>query len=348
MGTAGAGSTTAERIHREALVFDVHAHAPGFTPEPARTLYRFVNRTTMPPDTGLHALAAGSRPADAIVIKAVGDPIVTRLYRGGAWRAVLRQLEDARTQTAVAGGQVVATASGLRQAVEADALAVVLGLEGADAIGRDVDNVDGLFELGVRVMGPIHMSDNQLGTTCLPWQRYIGPLPMGRRRAGAGLTALGRLVVDRAQSLGILVDVAHADPTTLLDITAAASRPVACTHTGARARQDFARFLSDDELRAVAGTGGVIGLWPYCHRGRGAADVADLVAHARHIAEAVGPEHVCIGTDLNGVPGLMAGYRGERDLPVLTAALLAGGFTEPEVVGILGGNALRVFASSGP
>jgi membrane dipeptidase len=96
----------------------------------------------------------------------------------------------------------------------------------------------------------------------------------------------------------------------------------------------------------VAGTSGVIGLWPYCHRGRGAANVQDLVAHARHIGEVVGAEHLCIGTDLNGVPGLMAGYGGEHDLPVITAALLAGGFTEAEVVGILGGNALRVFAFS--
>jgi microsomal dipeptidase-like Zn-dependent dipeptidase len=67
-----------------------------------------------------------------------------------------------------------------------------------------------------------------------------------------------------------------------------------------------------------------------------------LVAHARHIAEAVGPEHLAVGTDMNGVPGVMAGFDGEADLPKLTAALLDGGFDDREVAGILGANALRV------
>ena len=72
------------------------------------------------------------------------------------------------------------------------------------------------------------------------------------------------------------------------------------------------------------------------------ATISDLVAHARHIAETVGAEHLALGTDMNGVPGVMAGFEGEADLPKLTAALLDGGFDDPEVEGILGGNALRV------
>ena len=70
--------------------------------------------------------------------------------------------------------------------------------------------------------------------------------------------------------------------------------------------------------------------------------ISDLVAHARHIAETVGPEHLALGTDMNGVPGVMAGFGGETDLPKLTAALLDGGFDDREVKGILGDNALRV------
>jgi membrane dipeptidase len=70
--------------------------------------------------------------------------------------------------------------------------------------------------------------------------------------------------------------------------------------------------------------------------------IGDLVAHARHIAETVGTEHLAIGTDMNGVPGVMAGFAGEADLPKLTAALLGGGFDDGEVERILGGNALRV------
>jgi membrane dipeptidase len=70
--------------------------------------------------------------------------------------------------------------------------------------------------------------------------------------------------------------------------------------------------------------------------------ISDLVAHARHIAETVGAEHLAVGTDMNGVPGVMAGFGDETDLPKLTAALLDAGFDDREVEGILGGNALRV------
>jgi membrane dipeptidase len=120
-----------------------------------------------------------------------------------------------------------------------------------------------------------------------------------------------------------------------LEVVGVASAPVVSSHSGARALQDFPRYLADDELRAIASTGGVVGLWPYRARRFGVRTVSDLVAHARHIAETVGTEHLAVGTDMNGVPGVMAGFGGE-------IALLGGGFDDQEVEGILGGNALRV------
>lgn len=68
-------------------------------------------------------------------------------------------------------------------------------------------------------------------------------------------------------------------------------------------------------------------------------DLAELVAHAREIADVISPEHLALGTDLNGVPGDTAGYRGAGDLPLVTGALLYAGFDPQEVVSILGGNA---------
>src|SRR4029453_9734981 len=86
------------------------------------------------------------------------------------------------------------------------------------------------------------------------------------------------------------------------------------------------------------------GLWPYRARRVGVHTIDDLIAHARHIADTIGPEHLAIGTDMNGVPAVMAGYDGESALPKLTAALLDGGFDDREVEGILGASALRVLA----
>ncbi len=280
---------------------------------------------------------------DAAVATAVGDPVVTRWYRGRTpWAAVDEQLSRIERDATEAGVVVAEDLSEVLRARAVGVPAVLLGVEGADALGEDVDRVDAWFARGVRTAVLVHLGDNTLGTTCRPWQRYAGPLPV-RRPTPPGLSRFGVRVVDRMNAWGMLVDVAHCDRATLLDVVATTAAPVVSSHTGSRALQDFPRYLADDELTAIASTGGLVGLWPFRHGRTGVRDLADLVAHARHIAELIGPQHLALGTDLNGVPGTMAGYRGQSDLPRLTGALLSAGFARPEVVAILGGNALRVY-----
>ena len=328
-----------ERLHRRSFVLDLHTHGPGFVPQPFRTVWRGVT-SRAPAEVGFDALRGAG--VDAVVAKAVGDPIVTRWYvRRSPWDAVEAQLALIEREAGDAGVLIAQSVEGLVQARAQGVPAVVLGVEGADAVGRDVDCIDAWHERGVRVIVLVHLRDNALGTTCLPWQRYAGPLPV-RRHASPGLSPIGARVVERMNQLGVLVDVAHADRATLLGVVDVATAAVVSSHTGARTLQDFARYLGDDELRAIASTGGVVGLWPYRARRFGVRSISDLVAHARHIAETVGPEHLAVGTDMNGVPGVMAGFGGETDLPKLTAALLDGGFDDREVEGILGANALRV------
>jgi microsomal dipeptidase-like Zn-dependent dipeptidase len=329
----------ASPLHHDALVIDVHTHAPRFVPQPLRSLYRFVNRRTVPPELGYDVLRAAG--VDTVVGKAVGDPIVTRLYRGPAWPALLAQLRQLVAEIGSVGGEIVLDGAGVHRARAAGRPGLLLGVEGLDAAGEDLDRIDELHALGVRVIVPVHLGDNQIGTTALPWQRYLGPIPV-RRRQRPGLTPYGHAVIERMNRLGMVIDTSHADPATTFDIVDVSGHPVVASHSGARACQDFARYLSDDEAVAIAGTGGVIGLWPYFHRGHGVPSVAALVGHVRHLAELIGPHHLCIGTDMNGVPGLMAGYRGEMDFPVLISALSQAGLAEIDVRAVLGGNFLRV------
>lgn len=331
-------TSEADRLHHDAAVVDLHVHGPDFVPQPFRRVYHAVS-PGRPRDTGFDVL----RPAgvDVAVATAVGDPIVTRWYlRRTPWEAVEAQLRLIEEQASTAGVAVVRTVAEIETAAATSTPAVVLGVEGADALGTDLDRVDAWRDRGVRLVVLVHLADNQVGSTCLPWQQYAGPLPV--RRGPAGLSAFGRAAVRRMNEVGILVDLAHADGQTLRDVVDIAEAPVVSSHSGARSVQDFARYLDDDELRAIAGTGGAIGLWPYRAVRRGVRDIDELMAHARHVADVVGPEHLCLGTDMNGVPGVMAGYEGERDVPRITAALLDAGFAEPEVRGIVGGNALRV------
>jgi microsomal dipeptidase-like Zn-dependent dipeptidase len=323
------------------LIVDAHVHGAHFLPEPYRSMFRFVNRKTMPAEQSFEILAYAG--VDAAVASAVGDPIVTRRWPGGAWPAVLAQLEQLRHEISQAGCELAVDVAGVFRAHRAGRGAVILGLEGADAIGSDLRRLDRLHQEGVRVIVPVHLSHNRIGTTAMPWQRYLGPIPAPRRRPG--LTDFGRQAIERMENLGIVVDVSHADRSTALDIIGASTHPVIASHTGARACQDFARYLRDDEAVAIARTGGVIGLWPYRHRHLGIANPGDFAAHAVHLSGVVGPEHLCIGTDMNGVPGVMAGFHGERDFHRLTDILGSLRLSEGERRGIAGDNVLRVLAA---
>lgn len=333
MALSNSGPASGDRF-----VFDTHVHGADLVPAPFRQIHRLANIRTMPRPAGLEVLAAAG--VAAAVVAAVGDPIVTRWYGRSGWRAVTHQLDRLRCAATTAGCRLARDAGDVRRG-RPSTPAVLLAVEGADAIGTRMERVDELHARGVRVVVPIHLKHNQIGTTSMPWQRYAGPLPV-RAPSRRGLSAFGRDLVARLDALGIVIDVSHADTETTLGIIDASHHPVVASHTGARSVQDFARYLSDEEATAIAASGGVIGLWPYFHRRRGVPDADALRDHAAHLAALVGADHLCIGTDLNGVPGLMAGYRGPADLPVLVAAMQQAGLDDDEVRGVLGLNFLRV------
>jgi microsomal dipeptidase-like Zn-dependent dipeptidase len=319
------------------LVVDTHTHSTTFLPRFSARLYHSVLRGR-PADVGFADVRSGD--VDAIVAKAVGDPIVTRWHLRSPWQAVQNQLAGIRAEADAAGARLVRSVAELRAAASDGAMAVMLGLEGAAAVGTDLGLLAQLARQGVRVIVPVHLGDNQIGTTCLPWQSYVGPLPV--RRQEPGLTSFGVELVKAMNELGVVVDGSHADEPTLFGMVEHSSAPVICSHAGARAVSPFERYLSDDAIRAVASTGGLVGLWPYFTRGKGTPTLHAVAAHARHVADLVGPQHLCLGTDMNGVPGLAEGYRGEQDVPRIAEHLSAAGFSAEEVSGIMGENFLGV------
>ena len=326
-----------------AVVVDTHTHSTTYLPRLPAEVYRSVVRGHPPDVTFADAHAAG---VHAIVAKAVGDPLVTRWHLRSPFQAVQNQLASIRDESDNAGARFVRTAGEVRSAAADGVLGVILGLEGADCVGTDLGLLSRLAEDGVRVIVPVHLGDNQIGTTCLPWQKYLGPIPV--RRQAEGLTGFGIELVKTMNDLGVVIDGSHADEPTLMGMVEHSSAPVICSHAGAREVAAFERYLSDDAIRAVAGTGGAIGLWPYFMRGQGTPTLDALATHARHIADLVGVEHVCLGTDMNGVPGLAEGYRSEKDVPLIAKHLSTAGFTDTEVDGIMGENFLRVLEQTSP
>lgn len=330
--------------HPHRTVVDTHAHVPGFVPRLPWALYRWVNRRTMPPDLGIDVLPAAG--IDVVVAAAVGDPLVTRWWRrASAAEAVDAQLDVVEGEARRVGARVVSSAEEARAAADAGQTGVVLALEGGDPLADDPAWLDHLAARGVRLLGLVHFADNGLGTICMPWQDLILRGPWRRRRR-RGLTDAGSALVDRCAALDVVVDLAHADEETIADVCGRTTRPVVVTHTGARALQDFARFLTDDAIRAVAATDGFVGLWPFRYRGHGIADLREWTAHTEHLLELVGPRHVALGTDTNGVPGTSDGYDDVRQVGRLVDAFVAAGLEGEDLALVLGGNALRVLEAT--
>ena len=142
----------------------------------------------------------------------------------------------------------------------------------------------------------------------------------------------------------MILDVAHASFATIDDVLAVATRPVVASHTGVRGVADNSRNLSDDHLRGIAATGGLIGIgfWPTACGGDDAEAIARSIKYATNVA---GVEHVALGSDFDG--GVQTPFD-VTGMVQVTDALLLAGFKDDEIAKVMGGNAVRVLGDALP
>ena len=207
----------------------------------------------------------------------------------------------------------------------------LLGLEGAQSLEGDPERVEQLYAAGYRMIAPVHFFDTA----------FAGSAHGGEK---GGLTAAGRALVRGLESRSMILDLAHASARTIDDALALARRPVVVSHTGVRATCDNPRNLSDEQLRGVARTGGIVGIgfWPTAVCGATPAAIARAMRHAAGVA---GIDHVGLGSDFDGAVETPIDAAG---LPQLTEALLGEGFSDEDVARIMGANAIRVLQSTLP
>ena len=274
---------------------------------------------------------------NAVTTIAVAERWPPRTWRSLLERA-LYQSEKLHQAAACSGGRlsVIRSASDLERFLERrrndpQAVAGLLGVEGAYPLEGDVRNVDALFDAGFRMMAPTHFYDNEWGGSA-----------HGERKTG--LTEKGREMVRRMEALGMLVDLAHASAATIDDVLAVSKRPVVVSHTGVKGTCDNNRNLSDEQLRKIAAKGGVIGIgyWEAATCGEDARAVARAV---RHAADVVGVSAVALGSDFDGAVEAPFDTRG---VVLVTDALLEAGFKEDEVRDIMGGNVFRLLSATLP
>jgi membrane dipeptidase len=222
------------------------------------------------------------------------------------------------------------------------ALAVALHLEGAEAIGPDLAALEAWYAAGVRSLGPVWSRTNVFGHG-VPFRFPSSP------DTGPGLTEAGRRLVERCAELGVAVDVSHLNAAGVADIARLDVAPIIASHSGCHALCAASRNLTDEQLRTIARSDGIVGIVfapPFVRPdGREDTDVplSTLVKHVRHAAEVAGVERVGLGSDFDGaaVPAQMADVAG---LPRLLEALRDAGFTSAEVEQIAWGNWRRVLA----
>ena len=231
------------------------------------------------------------------------------------------------------------TAAEVRDAAAAGKVALLAGVENGQALEGNPENVQRLHRLGARYLTLTWMNSNDLGDAG------------GGEELHGGLSALGREVVAEMGRVGMLVDLSHAAPSTFWDALAVAAGPVVVTHAGTEARGPHPRNVSDEQIRAVAATGGLVGIafMPgyLVPNDPGAADIGVVADHIERIVDVAGIDCPALGSDFDGVPRPPRGLEGVQDLPAIPAELGRRGYSDQDVARILGGNWLRVLDSLG-
>jgi Zn-dependent dipeptidase, microsomal dipeptidase homolog len=211
-----------------------------------------------------------------------------------------------------------------RRKTDTEIVGGFLGLEGAHALEDDLNNLDRLFDAGFRMIGLAHFFDNEMAGSAHGVEKY-------------GLTDKGRELVWRMEEKRVFIDLAHASPKTIDDVLRIAAQPVIVSHTGVKGTCDNRRNLSDDQLKAIANNGGIVGIgfWDTAVCDRGAAAIAKAIRHAANI---MGVDHVALGSDYDGAVEAPFDATG---IVQITDALLREGFNEDEIRKIMGENVIR-------
>ena len=230
---------------------------------------------------------------------------------GGALSKIDRSgLVDALTDQRASGNRVVGA---------------MLTIEGLHNLEGKAENLDRLYAAGFRMAGLTHFFDNELGGS------------MHGLKKG-GLTPFGLEVAGRMEDKGMIIDIAHLSHAGVAQLLAVARRPVVSSHGGVQATCQVNRNLTDDEIKGLAKTGGVIGIgyWDgaICDTSPRAAAKA-----MKHVRDLVGIAHVALGSDYDGATTVRFDT---AQLVQVTQALLDEGFTPDEIRAAMGGNALRV------
>jgi microsomal dipeptidase-like Zn-dependent dipeptidase len=207
----------------------------------------------------------------------------------------------------------------------------ILAIEGLHALEGKIDNLDILYQAGFRVMGLTHFFDNEVGGS-------------SAGTVQGGLTPFGKQVITRMNQLGIIIDLAHASSALIDDVLQMSDSPMVVSHTGVKGTYDIPRNLSDEQIRAIADKGGMIGIG-FWDGAVGNFELSSIVRAIRHVRNLVGIEYVSLGSDWDGATTILFDA---ANIAQLTMALHEDGFSPDEIAAVMGGNQIRFLLEEMP
>lgn len=212
---------------------------------------------------------------------------------------------------------------------------VVKGIENGYAVGLDIDNVDRFRSRGVAYMTLCHNGDNDICDS------HKG------NHEHDGLSDFGREVVARMNRVGMMVDLSHASEKSFWDALECSTKPIICSHSSSRALCDHTRNLTDEQMRALASSGGVAQVCLYSGflKKGGNATIDDAIRHIMHMIDVMGVDHVGIGSDFDGGGGL-PGLEDASWFVTLTERLMAEGLSDDDLSLVWGRNFLSVWSAN--
>jgi membrane dipeptidase len=339
----------ARRLHRSAIVIDTHNDIT--TPIVDEGFDLGARDTSGRNQTDIPRMKEGGLGAEFFSI------YVSSSYarQGGAARRAMEMIDGVYEQIRrhPRSLALALTVADIRRIHRSGKIAALMGIEGGHAIEDSLAALRLFHRLGIRYMTLTHTNTNN-------WADAAGGISIAAEKRHNGLSDFGREVVREMNRLGMMVDISHVSDETFFDVIEVTRSPVIASHSSARALTDVPRNLSDEMLRTLARNGGVVMVNFYngfintdyarpgqARPGRAAqtATLEMLMQHFEHIIKVAGIDHVGIGSDFDGVDGLLpTGMEDISKLPVITYELLRRGYSETDVRKVLGDNLLRVMA----
>ncbi|MBU1098324.1 MAG: membrane dipeptidase [Bacteroidetes bacterium] len=212
----------------------------------------------------------------------------------------------------------------------------ILAVEGGHAIENSMSNLKYLYDQGMRYLTITWNNSTDWAVSA-----------QDSRSNSVGLSEFGKKVIRTMDSLGVIIDVSHTGIKTIEDILETTSNPIIASHSGVRSIMNHYRNLYDDQIIAIAKSGGVIGVVfypPFLGTNSSAVNINTVIDHIDYIVDLVGVDYVALGSDFDGIgTNTVNGLEDVSKFPFLTYKLLEKGYTRNEVEKILGGNFMRVF-----